>query len=406
MSEMLPLEVALERMVGALQPLPPGYVGLLAADGLMLAQDVVASRTQPPFDVSAMDGYALLRPPKPGERFIVVGEVPAGSRFTGPVEQNETVRIFTGAPLPHGARHVCIQEDVERVDDVITILPGAGMASHVRPKGGDFAAGDLLLSAGLKLNPQALALAAAGGHARLRAHPRPTVAVLMNGDELVWPHDLQALSADSAQQAIIASNGYAVAALVQRFGGVLASLDLLGDDVDALAGFAATTSADILVTIGGSSVGDHDLVRPALMQAGFDLAFPKVALRPGKPTLFGTRSRNGATRYVLGLPGNPVSAIVAAMLFLKPLIARLAGSTQNPLPQFLEARLGHDIEANGPRAHFMRATQRADGHYAAVTSQDSSLLVLLNHADALIYRPANAPAAKADDPCQILSLEN
>lgn len=394
MSEMVPLETALERMVGSIEPLAPRALALLEADGCVLAEDCVATRTKPPFAVSAMDGYALANAPSAGERLQVIGELPAGAMFLGTVGAGNAVRIFTGAPIPDGTSHVLIQEDATRDGDVITISQNPGSGANIRPEGGDFVQGDTLIAKGTQLTPQHLALAASGNHPELIVHPKPSVAVMMNGDELAWP------GKDASDDAIIASNGFGLATLAQRYGAKLHDLTLMRDDQNALENYIASCDADILVTIGGASVGDYDLIRPALEAQGYALDIPKVALRPGKPTLFGRKDG----RTVLGLPGNPVSSIVSAIIFLRPLIDQLAGRNPTPLLALEEATLGDDLPANGPRAHFMRAIHDAKGNLVPVSSQDSSLLRLLGNADALIYRPANTAAASAGTPCVTLRL--
>jgi molybdopterin molybdotransferase len=397
MNTLLPLEDALARMVDALAPLQAIALPLIEADGCVLAEPCISSRTQPPFDVSAMDGYALPVSAAPGQTYQVIGEVPAGEQFDRQINPGQTVRIFTGAPVPAGAVHVVMQEDVERGGDTITISERAGKGANIRPKGGDFSSGDVLIEAGTRLTPQHIALAASGNHEQLTVHPRPKIAILMNGDELVLP------GTDAPGDAIIASNGYGLAALVKRMRGEVVMLDLAADTMDAIAGSIARAhekNADVLVTIGGSSVGDYDLIRPALIEAGYTLDFPKVALRPGKPTVFGHKP--GCC--VLGLPGNPVSSMVSAVIFLPPLIGKLSGHPNSALLSTQTATLGADLPANGPRAHFMRAVRGKDGRYAPVSSQDSSLLKLLAGADALIQHQAGDGARQAGENCQILPL--
>ncbi|MEO0384042.1 MAG: gephyrin-like molybdotransferase Glp [Pseudomonadota bacterium] len=394
MSEMVPLETALERMVGSIEPLAPRALPLLEADRCVLAKDCIATRTKPPFAVSAMDGYALASTPLARERFEVLGEVPAGAHFSGIVSAGNAVRIFTGAPIPDGASHVLIQEDAARDGDVITVSENPGSGANIRPAGGDFVQGDTLIAKGTQLTPQHLALAASGNHPELSVYPKPSVAVMMNGDELAWP------GKGAPDDAIIASNGFGLATLAQRYDAKLHDLTLIRDDQSELEAYIAQSEADILVTIGGASVGDYDLIRPALEAQGYALDIPKVALRPGKPTLFG---RKGG-KTVLGLPGNPVSSMVSAIIFLRPLIDRLAGKNPTPLLALEDATLGDDLPVNGPRAHFMRATYDANGNLVPVLSQDSSLLRLLGNADALIYRPAHVDAASAGTLCAMLPL--
>lgn len=397
MSALLPLGDALRHMIDTVSSSEPIALSLIESDGCVLTERCVSKRTQPPFDVSAMDGYVTSSTALAGERLQVIGEVPAGGKFDGKVSAGQAVRIFTGAPVPDGGTHVIIQEDVERDGDSITISARVGQGSHIRPKGGDFSTGDVLVEAGTKLTPQHIALAASGNHESLMVHPKPKIAILMNGDELVLP------GPGAPDDAIIASNGYGLAALAKRMGGEVVMLDLAPDSMDAIASSIASAQAkgaDVLVTIGGSSVGDYDLMRPALKAAGYTLDFPKVALRPGKPTVFGHK----AGRYVLGLPGNPVSSMVSAMIFLHPLIKQLSGRTDQELLPLEDGVLAQDLPANGPRAHFMRAVKKDDGRYAPVSSQDSSLLKLLAGADALIYHPAGDGARSAGKPCKIMQL--
>lgn len=397
MTTLLPLHDALVRMVDALSPLQPTAMSLIESDGCVLAEPCISARTQPPFNVSAMDGYALPASAAAGQRYHVIGEVPAGGQFNSKLEVGQAVRIFTGAPVPDGAIHVVMQEDVERDGDTITVTDRVGKGANIRPKGGDFSADDVLIEAGTKLTPQHIALAASGNHQSLMVHPRPKVAILMNGDELVLPGQ------DAPADAIIASNGFGLAALAKRMGGDVVMLDLAPDSMDAIAGSitaAEIKGADILVTIGGSSVGDYDLMRPALKEAGYTLDFPKVALRPGKPTVFGHKSG----RYVLGLPGNPVSSMVSAMIFLRPLIEQLSGQTGKDLLPVENGVLGAALPANGPRAHFMRAVKTGNDRYVPVSSQDSSLLKLLAGADALIYHAAGDTAHNIGDSCQFMPL--
>lgn len=394
MSDMLPLEEALARMLAGIEPLAPRMLPLLDIDGCVLAEDCIAQLTKPPFAVSALDGYALPVAPAPGATFQVVGEVPAGEMFPNTLGPKDAVRIFTGAPVPEGTSHVLIQEDALRDGDQLTVGPDASEAANIRPAGGDFRKGDVLLSKGHRLTPQDIGLAASANHAQLLVHPKPTITIMMNGNELSWPGE--ALGPSS----MIASNGFALATLAERMGAKLASLLLLPDQQDEIESAINQCTADIMVTIGGASVGDYDLIRPALAATGFTLDFPKVALRPGKPTFFAHRDRTVA----LGLPGNPVSSFISALVFLAPLIKKLAGGDPSPPLSFGEATLATHLSANGPRAHFMRARYDEKGQLAPVSSQDSSLLRLLSAADALLYRPANDPQCKAGDTVQVLAL--
>ncbi len=394
MAAMVPLRDALQRLVNLAQPLPPRETALLDCDGLVLVEDCVARRTQPPFAVSAMDGYALAAAPQPGQCYDVIGEAPAGGEYAGIVGPGQAVRIFTGAPIPKGSTHVLIQEDANRDGDSIQVSDTPGAGSNIRPQGGDFREGDILIKAGTKLAPQHVALAASGNHTQLLVQPPPSIAILMTGDELVLP------GPDVAASNIIASNGFGLATLSKRFGVRDADVGLLPDDQEKIEDYLNNCEADLILTVGGASVGDHDLVRPALEAAGFALDVPKVALRPGKPTFFGTRGQ----QFVLGLPGNPVSSLVSALVFLRPLIARvMAQPVENLLP-LQKATLGADVPTNGPRDHFMRAFRGKDGRVSPVNNQDSSLLNLLSQASVLIHRPAHEPASAKGEPCNILLL--
>jgi molybdopterin molybdotransferase len=238
MADMVPLETALERMVAAVEPLAPRALPLLDADGCVLAKDCIATRTKPPFAVSAMDGYALARMPTAGEQLTIIGEVPAGAHFAGTVGTGETVRIFTGAPIPDGATHVLIQEDADRTGDTIRVSDNPEDGPNIRPAGGDFIKGETLIAKGTHLTPQHLALAASGNHADLLVHPKPSITVMMNGDELAWP------GKDAPEDAIIASNGYAMATLAQRFGANLYDLTLIRDDQQELEAYIGQCEAE------------------------------------------------------------------------------------------------------------------------------------------------------------------
>ncbi|MBO0661045.1 molybdopterin molybdotransferase MoeA [Jiella sp. MQZ9-1] len=400
---MISVDEAHRRLVEAARPIRRTVcVPLREAAGRVLAEDVLATRTQPGFDASAMDGYALQATDcqAPFQPLMVIGESAAGRGFDGAVGPGEAVRIFTGAPLPQGADAVLIQEDAERRDDG-SLLPQEAVTKgqHVRPAGIDFAAGRRLLETGLRLSPGAVALAASGGHPQLRVLDRPKVAVLATGDELVEP------GAAIGPSQIIASNGYGVAALVEAAGGTIIDCGIARDREDEIASHldrALAEGCDCFVTIGGASVGDHDLIGKVFAARKVDIAFLKVAMRPGKPLMAG---RIGDMRLV-GLPGNPASSMVAATLFLAPLVRRLAGRPDRPLTR--AAILGADVPANGQRTDFMRslATTRDDGTIVVtpLPRQDSSLLSIYAAANALLMRAPDAQSARAGAPCRIIDL--
>jgi molybdopterin molybdotransferase len=394
---LLPVATALAQVLDGIGPPAEEIVPIDEADGRVLAQDLAAKLTQPPFAASAMDGYAIHGDgaASVGDRWTVVGESAAGRGFTGAVGPGQAVRIFTGAPVPAGCGTVVIQEDISRTGDTIIAIAGTRAGANIRQAGVDFSLGDVPLRRGRRLDAHALALAAAMGHGEVAVARRPAVAILATGDELVPPGTLP------GPDQIVSSNPVGIAALVRRAGGLPRLLGIAPDSMDALAErIAAAKDADVLVTIGGASVGDHDLVGAALKHAGLDLAFWKVAMRPGKPLMFG---RLGAMR-VLGLPGNPVSALVTARVFLVPLIEALLGQAR--AARVAEtAVLTQPLEANGPRLHLMRARlgRREDGALtvAPLSSQDSSLLSALTLADCLIVRQPGAKAAQSGDAVEV-----
>jgi molybdopterin molybdotransferase len=397
---LLPVDEAQRRILDGAEPLGSERVDLLGAAERVLAEDVTAKLTQPPFDASAMDGYALRAAdvaPVPAE-LRVTGESHAGRPFTGTVGAGEAVRIFTGASVPAGADTVVIQEDTARAGNRLTVREAAARGANIRRAGGDFRAGDVLLPAGRLLDASAITLAAAGGNAALCVRRRPRVAILATGDELVEPG-----TTPSAGQ-IISSNPYGLAALVRRFGGAPRLIGIAGDTLkDLAAKLDAAADADVLVTIGGASVGDRDLVKPALEARGLALDFWKVAVRPGKPMLYG---RLGPMR-VLGLPGNPLSCLIAARLFLVPLLFALLGRRDAPLAE-RAAVLAHDLGANGPRQHYMRGVLEPGEPLPRVTafaSQDSAHMSALAAADVLIVRPPEAPACHAGEVVRVLPLD-
>jgi molybdopterin molybdotransferase len=398
---LLTVEEALARILDGAAPTEPEVIPLLEAFGRVLAGDVAATLTQPPFVGSAMDGYAV----KAADlstipaRLTVVGTSAAGRGYHGRLATGAAVRIFTGAPLPEGADTVVIQENTTRDGGDVIINEAPAAKANVRPRGADFTEGQTLLAAGRTLDAYALTLAAAMGHDKLSVRRKPVVAILATGDELVPP------GTPPGPDQIVCSNPVGLAAIVTRAGGTARHLGIAKDTESEIeAKIAEAADADVLVTIGGASVGDHDLVAPALKARGMTLDFWKVAIRPGKPLLFG---RLGASR-VLGLPGNPVSALVCARVFLIPLIHALLGAT-GPVVKRETARLAGTLDANGPRLHFMRATlgKAADGNLTvkALPSQDASLLSVLAAADCLIVRAPDAPAANSGAEIEIERLD-
>ncbi len=382
---MITPEEAQTRILALGAPADLETVEIVEATGRWAARDVIARRTQPARDLSAMDGYAIRYADLPGP-WRVIGESAAGKPFDGKLSGGDAVRIFTGAAVPQGADTVIIQEEVTRAGDTLT-QSGEGpprIGAHIRRAGSDFASGDTLLAAGDVLGPAALALAVMGGHGQLPVHRRIRVAMLSTGDELVPP------GSDAGDDRLPNSNAPMLAALLRGMPVDLVDLGIVPDDRAKLAAaFAQGSDCDILVTSGGASVGDHDLVRPVLLDLGAALDFWKVAMRPGKPLMAGRLGH----AIVLGLPGNPVSAFVTATLFLLPLVRHLSGA-RDPLPRRISARCAADLPAVGPRTDFVRA--RWDGTaLAPLPSADSGVLSSLSRADALIVRPAGAAGIAA-----------
>jgi molybdopterin molybdotransferase len=397
---MISVEQARRRLLAPLKPLGAEQVGLADALGRVLAEDVAARRTQPPFAVSAMDGYAVraadvARVPA---RLRVVGSVPAGQAYPHSLKAGDAVRIFTGAPLPQGADAVVIQEDTSREGEIVLVNERAPVGHYVRPAGLDFREGEIGLKAGRRLSARDIGLAAAMNRPWLLVHRRPRVAIMPTGDEVVLPGD------PVGPHQIVSSNGFALAALVHQAGATPVMLPIAPDNADALRQVAeAAAGADLLVTTGGASVGEHDLVRDALGESGLQLDFWKIAMRPGKPLMVG-RYRETP---MIGLPGNPVSTVVCGLLFLKPAIEKMLGlEVAEGAPR--RARLAVSLPANDRRQDYLRATLSRDGDGTLLArpfeKQDSSMMSLLVQADCLVIRPPEAPPAKAGDQVEIVTL--
>jgi molybdopterin molybdotransferase len=393
---------ALARVLEGAEPLPRENAPLTEACGRVLAEDVAARRTQPPADLSAMDGYAVRAADVAGVPVAlkVIGEVAAGHPFEGEVGVGQAARIFTGGVVPPGADTIVIQENTKRDGDRVTVDTASAKGRHIRRAGLDFTEGQVLLPKGRQLTDRDVMLAAAMSHPAVPVHRRPKLAVFATGDELKAPGSVL------GPGEIVYSNGFALLALARNEGAEAIDLGIVPDEVEATVGAirrAREAAVDILITTGGASVGDHDLVQRGLKAEGLDLSFWRVALRPGRPMMNG---RLGSM-HVLGLPGNPVSAYVCAFLFLVPLIRRLEGRADiQPFPE--SAVLGTELPENDERADYMRATlsSGADGTPIAtpVKVQDSSMMAALAKADCLVVREPFAPAAKAGSRCAILRL--
>lgn len=389
---LLPVAEAQARVLALARPVTPETVPLTAALGRFAAADVVALRTQPARPLSAMDGYAIRFDDLPGP-WEVIGESAAGASFPGTVAPGQATRIFTGAAMPAGTDCVLVQEEATR-DGTRLTLSGEGpvRGGNVRRAGLDFREGDLLIAAGERITPARAALAAIAGHGTLSVGRRARIAIAATGDELVPAG--QPLRADQLPE----SNGLMLAGLLADLPVDRIDLGILPDRMEALVDAFASVDCDLLVTTGGASVGDHDLVRPALAAAGGELDFWRIALRPGKPMLAG-RLRGAA---VLGLPGNPVSSFITAMLFVRPLAARIAGAA-DPMPRTIRATLAHPLPANGARQDYLRGVL-IDGQVSTAAIQDSSMLRTLARSDCLIVRAPHAPAADTGDSAEILQL--
>lgn len=402
---LLPVAEAKERLLGRAVPVRESEtVSLSQADQRVLSADVAARLTQPPFNASAMDGYALraVDAPQIGSLLTVVGTAAAGHAFSGKISAGETVRIFTGAPVPEGADSILIQEDAEvldgnRISTTFEVIQGR----HIRPRGQDFAEGETVLKAGQELCFTDLTVAAAMNHAELQVYRKPLVAIIATGDELVQP------GGTLGQAQIIASNIFGVAALVRAAGGEVLDLGIVADDnalIETAIGRATESEADILVTLGGASVGDHDLVQGALKSRGMELDFWRIAMRPGKPLMVGSIG----SMQVLGLPGNPVASLVCSLLFLEPLVRKIAHRA--PLNRDVTVISTTTLKANDQRQDYLRArlSRNAEGHFVADVygKQDSSMMKIMAHSDCLIVRPPFAPELQAGEPCPAIVLRS
>ncbi|AID30133.1 molybdopterin molybdotransferase [Mesorhizobium sp. USDA 4775] len=398
---LVPVAEALERLLDGAAPLASESVSLFDAVDRVLAEQVAALRTQPPFNASAMDGYAVRAAEVASvpSKLSVIGMAPAGRGFEGTVGERQAVRIFTGAPLPEGADTIVIQENVRDLGGgEIEVIEPTAEWRNIRRIGLDFSKGDVLLEKGRLLDAAALSLAASANHPRVSVVRRPLVAIIATGDELLPP------GSDLGPDQIISSNAYGVAAAAQSVGARALDLGIAADRKDAIAALvkkAVAAGADVIVTLGGASVGDHDLIHDVLTGEGMTLGFWKIAMRPGKPLMFG---RLGDIRCI-GLPGNPVASLVCSQLFLKPLLARLGGRDHRQ--DIRSARLGAAMPANDLRQDYVRSVVREDDGGLVATPfsiQDSSMLRMLADANGLIVRAPFAPASAAGDSCSVLML--
>ncbi|WP_170402903.1 molybdopterin molybdotransferase MoeA [Ruegeria arenilitoris] len=390
---MITVEEARQLLFGLVATMPEEQIALADAAGRVLMRDVKAERDQPPFAASSMDGYAL----KSAEverhaMFKVIGEAAAGQRFTSTVGPGQAVRIFTGAPVPEGADFVVIQEDTDLRGDLLTITEEPGQKTNIRPAGVDFTIGDVV-SAPRVLSPEDLALLAAMNVPTVSVATKPQIALIATGNELVMPGETP------GPDQIIASNSFGIKALLEKAGAHVRMLPVAQDTLSSLeTAFGLAEGSDLVVTIGGASVGDYDLVAEASQRLGLEQSFYKVLMRPGKPLMAG-RLGDAA---MIGLPGNPVSAMVCGYLFLVPLVKKMLG-IQTVDPILHQAILSEALPPNGPREHYMRARLESDG-IRAFEEQDSSLLSVLARSNALLMRPPNDPARAAGETVSYLPI--
>ena len=398
---MISVDEARDRILAGLQTTPGEVVALAEAWNRVTAGPVMARLTQPPHDVSAMDGYGIRAADSHlGATLTVIGAAPAGHPFEGTVGPGQAVRIFTGSVVPDGADTVLLQEDATRDGSTVRVNEAATRGRHIRRAGQDFGHGDIVIPAGRRMTARDVGLAAAANHPWITVHRRPRVAILATGDEIAMPGE------PIPTGGIVSSNSHALAALVRAIGGDAVILPVARDTPEAIAAVAdAVAGMDMLVTTGGASVGDHDLVIEGLQSRGLVVDFWQIAMRPGKPLLFGTLG----VVPVLGLPGNPVSAMVCAILFLLPALTRMSGLPAAP-PPVTQAAAGTDLKENDRRADHLRATLSRDAAGRLVATpfpvQDSAMLRRLAQADALILRPPNAPAIRQGSDVPIIRLDS
>jgi len=401
--DLLPVAEAQQRILDAVSPLPAEQISLAEGLGRVLARNVASRRDQPPMAMSAMDGYAVraVDVATLPATLKVVGYAPAGHAFDGSVGAGEAVRIFTGAPVPEGADTIVIQENTEQSDEVVRVIDGtAPVGRYIRPAGLDFATGDVLLPSGKVLTARDVGLSAAMNVPWLNVHRKPRISILATGDEIVMPGD------PIGRDQIVSSNALSLAAFITAQGGTPLDLGIAPDEEDGLRALAAgARGSDILVTTGGASVGDHDLVQSVLGDIGLEVDFWRIAMRPGKPLMFG---RIDGT-YLIGLPGNPVSSLVCAIIFLTPAIRKMLGM-DNLLPETGTARLGTDLPENDEREDYLRASLSRDDKGDIVATpygkQDSSMFATIARADALVIRKPFASALKAGSAVEFIALKD
>lgn len=401
--DLLPVADAQQRIIDAVAPLPPEQISLADGLGRVLAHPLASRRDQPPMAMSAMDGYAVRAADVATlpATLDVIGYAPAGHAYDGAVGPGQAVRIFTGAPVPDGADTIVIQENTEQTDETVRVIDGtAPVGRYIRPAGLDFATGDELLPRGKVLTARDVGLSAAMNVPWLSVHRKPRISILATGDEIVMPGD------PIGRDQIVSSNALSLAAFITAMGGTPLDLGIAPDEEDGLRALAAgARGSDILVTTGGASVGDHDLVQSVLGDIGLEVDFWRIAMRPGKPLMFG---RIDGT-FLIGLPGNPVSSLVCAIMFLAPAIRKMLGM-ENLLPETGTARLGADLPENDEREDYLRASLTRDDNGELIATpygkQDSSMFATIARADALVIRKPFADAAKTGTPVQFIPLKD